>query len=251
MLIFSGIESIGNLDCTTVSVGSFDGVHSGHSSLLRTLNARAKECGNKSLVVSFTPHPRVTLGRTEGLKLLTSDEEKAELLKDQGIDALLYINFNKAFSKLSYEEFVIDYLIKGANMKELVVGFNHHIGHDSGNYNKLEQVAKKYGFTITLAEEFSGTGEKISSTTIRSLLETGNIELANRLLGHPYLMIGQSDSRGAVEFEEPLKLIPPAGQYITEINGVTQIITIDHQQRLWCNTKNSKVKIKIVGRYEK
>ncbi len=251
MQIFKGIDSITDIGETTVTVGSFDGVHSGHRSLLRLLRQRATQSGSKSVVVSFSPHPRVALSRSEGLQLLTSDSEKAELLANDGIDALLLLEFNKAFSELSYEDFLIKYLHQGANMIELIAGFNHHLGHNSGSFNDLKAVAASKNFAITLAEEYSTQGVHISSTAIRQLLENGEIAAANKLLAHPYLMIGDSDSMGRVSFDEPLKLIPPAGHYIADINGEKQQITIDQTKTIWCDTKEKRVNIKILDRDEK
>ncbi|MFI3265131.1 MAG: FAD synthetase [Rikenellaceae bacterium] len=246
MRIYRGIESIGSLGETTIAVGSFDGVHNGHLSLLGTLRSRAKIMGRKSVVVSFSPHPRVTLSRAEGLKLLTSDEEKAELLHSVGIDALLILEFNRELSSLSYEDFLLNYLQKKAGMAEIIVGFNNHIGHNSGGYENLLQLAQENNFEITRAEELISSGNKISSTVIRKLLDEGEIEQANQLLSQPYLMIGRANDLQEVKFDEPLKLIPPPGVYLCEVNGSQQEIKIDDLQRIWCFEKNKKVKINIL-----
>ncbi len=249
MQIFRGIESIRGFGATTVAVGSFDGVHSGHSSLLKELRERAHKMGRKSLVVSFSPHPRVTLQRAEGLSLLTSDTEKAELLRNEGIDALLLVEFNEEFSKLSYEEFLVEILQKQAGMAELIVGFNNHMGHNSGGYDNLKEVAQQNNFEITLVQEF-GCGSSISSTTIRNLIEQGDLESANKLLGHPYLIIGECDSSSEVKLDNPLKLTPSPGRYLSEINGEIGSIVIDQQRRIWCEASATKVIIKIEKRYE-
>ncbi len=246
MQIYRGIESISSLGETTIAVGSFDGVHNGHLSLLNTLRSRAKIMGRKSVVVSFSPHPRVTLSRAEGLKLLTSNEEKAELLHSVGIDALLILEFNRELSSLSYEDFLLNHLQKRAGMAEIVVGFNNHIGHNSGGYENLLQLAHENNFEITRADEFSCSGNKISSTVIRSLLDKGEIEQANQLLSQPYLMIGEANDLHEIKFNEPLKLIPPTGVYLCEVNNTRQEIKIDDLQRVWSCEKNKKVKINIL-----
>ncbi len=137
MKIFRGVESIEDLGATAVAVGSFDGVHLGHSSLLTKLTSIAKATNTQSVVVSFSPHPRVVVGGGADLKLLTSDREKALLLESVGIDALLLIEFNEAFSSLSYEEFLIEYLVRRVSMQELIVGYNHRLGHNQGDFQSI------------------------------------------------------------------------------------------------------------------
>ncbi len=251
MQIFKGIESIVGFGATVITVGSFDGVHKGHSSLLEQLSSRAKATGCKSVVVSFSPHPRVTLGRAEGLQLLTSDREKAALLEEQGVDALLLLEFSEAFSALSYREFMLDYLQANAGMKELIVGFNNHMGRDGGTYEDLVLLAQENNFKVTLFEEFSQQGEAVSSTAIRSLLSQGDIEGANKLLSYPYLIIGETDEQGRVHLEEPLKLLPPAGVYSATVNTHAGQVTIDSEKRVWSELKNSTVKIKLMSKNEK
>ncbi|MFR9503867.1 MAG: FAD synthetase [Rikenellaceae bacterium] len=251
MRLFRGIEEYTSLGDTVVTVGSFDGVHSGHRSLLKTLRERATARGLKSIVVSFSPHPRVALGRADGLKLLSSDIEKEFLLNQEGIDALLLLTFDKQLSTLSYEEFVVEYLIKRLNMKELIIGFNHHMGHNGGGSENLLLSAEQYNFKAIIADEFSQQGEKISSTVVRKLIESGDITSANRLLKQPYLIIGETNSLGALAHSEPLKLMPPAGHYICDVDGIEQLITIDEELTIWSNITNSEIEIKVKERYEK
>ncbi len=251
MQIFKGIESIVGFGATVITVGSFDGVHKGHSLLLGQLRARAKASGRKSVVVSFSPHPRVTLGRSEGLQLLTSDREKAQLLEEQGVDALLLLEFNDAFSALSYREFLLDYLQAKAGMEEIIVGFNNHMGRDAGSYEDLVLLAQENNFEVTLFEEFIQQGEAISSTVIRALLAKGEIELANTLLSYPFLIIGEADEKGKIHFDEPLKLLPPAGIYSARVNEREEHVTIDSEKGVWCEQKNLTVKIKLLSKNEK
>ncbi len=247
MLVFRGIESLIDLGPTVATVGSFDGVHSGHSALLTTLRQSAQSSGCKSVVVSFTPHPRVQLSRAEGLELLTSDEEKILLLEQQGIDALLLLEFNEEFSRLSYEKFLCDYLLSPLKMQGLIVGFNHRLGHDAAGHDKLKEMATRYNFEVTQTQEQLDTHEKISSTTIRKRLAAGDITTANRLLSHPYLMLGMTNQDGLVQVEEPLKLIPQAGEYRCSIGEKESVVTIDTERRVWCEQRNTRVEINFIS----
>ncbi len=251
MQLIRGIESLPCLGATTLTVGSFDGVHSGHRSLLKLLTERARAEGRASVVVSFSPHPRITLGRADGLKLLSSDEEKAILLEEAGVDILLLIEFDAALSALSYEEFIERYLIEKVGMEELIVGFNHHMGRNGGGTEDILACSTKNNFKVTIAHEYNMEQNKVSSTVIRRLLESCEITQANKLLAAPYLMVGQSDANGEVSFEQTLKLIPAAGLYRAEANGIIEDITIDTEQRVWCAQQDKTVIIKLIERYEK
>lgn len=246
MRLFRGIDSLeGWTTPTTVTIGSFDGVHSGHAVILKTLKDRAVASGTESVVVSFSPHPRVTLGRAEGLKLLTSDREKGELLSECGVDNFVLIEFDEEFSRLSYDEFVETYLIKRLNMQELVVGFNHHMGHDRGGYSSLQTLSQRLVFSVTQVEEhFEDEDSHVSSTSIRQLLESGDLTQAKLFMSHPYLMIGYADVKGRVLLDEPLKLILPVGCYSAEVNGLESQIEIDSEQSVWCEFRECEVIIK-------
>ncbi len=250
MELIRGIDSaqLATLGSTIITVGSFDGVHRGHSSLLSTLVERAQQSGHRSVVVSFSPHPRVALGRSEGLELLSTDSEKAVLLERAGVDALLLVEFTPQFSNLSYEQFIEEYLIRKANMREIVMGFNHHIGHNMGTFEDITKLAAKLNFEVTLAPEFRSTDLKISSTTIRKALAKGDIALSRELLSHPYLIMGRSDSEGKVTIDNPLKLIPPTGLYNAVVCGLTQRVTIDSEQNIWCSEKSQDVSIELIDK---
>ena len=189
MRVFYGFDALPHFVRPTVTVGSYDGVHSGHLALLRTVAGRARAQGGESVVLTFEPHPRVTLGRADGLRLLTSLEEKIYLLGQQGIDNLIVIPFDKAFSALAPDTFIRDYLVGRIGAETLVVGFNHRFGRDKqGSYDYLGS----HGFGLEVVEvgECDVDAEKVSSTVIRRLVAQGDMACAARLLSHPYLVIG-------------------------------------------------------------
>ena len=149
MRVFYGFDALPHFVRPTVTVGSYDGVHSGHLALLRTVAGRARAQGGESVVLTFEPHPRVTLGRADGLRLLTSLEEKIYLLGQQGIDNLIVIPFDKAFSALAPDTFIRDYLVGRIGAETLVVGFNHRFGRDKqGSYDYLGS----HGFGLEVVE---------------------------------------------------------------------------------------------------
>ena len=132
------------------------------------------------MVVSFDPHPRVALGRGEGLNLLTDTEEKAALLAAYGVDYLVVMHFDEAFSRMSGATFVSSILMEQIGAKSLIVGYNHRFGHDRINANELHIE----GLEIVCVERCEVEGRKVSSSEIRRLLAEGNNTAAERLLGH-------------------------------------------------------------------
>ena len=138
MRIIYGFDNIPHINHPVITLGSYDGVHTGHQVLIGQTISSAKNRGGQSVVLTFEPHPRITLGKDEGLKLLTTLEEKALLLERCGVDFLLVIPFDIAFSRLTNEQFLNDYLIGKLHAEEIIIGYNHHFGHNkSGDYNYL------------------------------------------------------------------------------------------------------------------
>ncbi|WP_295939735.1 FAD synthetase [uncultured Alistipes sp.] len=230
MRVFHGFDSLPHFERPAVTVGSYDGVHGGHRALLRTLTDTAREQSGESVVFTFEPHPRVTLGRAEGLRLLTSLEEKAYLLEKAGVDNLVVIPFDEAFSRLTPDEFIRDYLVGMAGAQTLVVGFDHHFGRDKqGNYDYLDN--HRFGLRVVEVDECDVDTQKVSSTVVRRLIGHGKMEQAAKLLGYPYLLIAAlKNGKGSIG--EPLKQLPPPGRYNVHIDGKPGQITIGPGQEL-------------------
>ena len=182
MRVFHGFEHLPHFVHPAVTVGSYDGVHRGHRALIERLVAEARAQGGESIVLTFEPHPRITLGRAEGLQLLTTLEEKVALLAGLGVDNVIVIPFDRRFSALSGLEFVEEYLIGRLGAETLVAGYNHRFGHDGLACDAPElaaclRVVKVGACTID--------GVRVSSTAIRRLLEAGERAAAEHLAGHP------------------------------------------------------------------
>ena len=227
MEVIWGFDNTPQLDHGVATVGSYDGVHLGHKILLDEVISRARSCGGESVVITFEPHPRITLGQAEGLYLLTSFDEKRALLEQLGIDYMVIIPFDKSFSQLSHEEFVNDYLVGRLNIKELVVGYNHRFGcNNEGDYNYLSQHSS---LQVVEVPQYRFEGEKVSSTIIRKVMDAGSTSVAAQLLGHPYIIIGIADSEGKIVVDEH-KLLPSDGHYGAIVDGVTTDIEICNRE---------------------
>ncbi len=216
MKVAWGFDNPPLLSHGVATVGSYDGVHRGHRILLDEVVRRAKACGGESVVLTFEPHPRITLGNDEGLRLLSTFEEKCKLLENLGVDYVVVIPFDEAFSRLSREEFIDDYLVSKLGIRELVVGYNHHFGHNkAGDHSFLVEHG---ALEVVEVAQYTDNGNKVSSTTIRKALTAGDLTLARQLLGHPYIITGIADSNGVVTTDK-YKLLPIDGRYNCTING--------------------------------
>lgn len=185
MRLHYGFDSLPTIDNPVVTIGSFDGVHRGHAALLESVKSEAARVGGRSVVVTFSPHPRQVLPRGGEFRLLTSLDRKAELLSELGIDELIVVEFTMEFAALTSEEFVSSYLIEKLGMHSLVVGYNHRFGHDRDvPEDHFERLGERYGFDVVRASALTVEGGKVSSSVIRNLLEDGRLNEAEELLGH-------------------------------------------------------------------
>ena len=176
---------------TVVTLGTFDGVHLGHQKIIKKLNESAQKMALKSLVLTFHPHPRTILQDATTVKLLNSIEEKKILLANQQIDFLLIHPFDKDFSRLTAEEFVVDVLVKKFNVKKIIIGYDHRFGRNrTATIEDLVYFGSVYGFEVEqiTAEEVNEI--TISSTKIREALHQGKIKIANEFLGYNYTLNG-------------------------------------------------------------
>lgn len=174
-----------------IALGSFDGLHEGHLSLVRKTVSLAKENNSKSIVYTFKNHPRTFLNPSKPIKLLLDNNSKVEILKKENVDEVFFEDFNEDFMKLSPEDF-IKYLLNRFEVRGIVVGFNYKFGYKNlGNVNLLQELCEKYSFELYIIGECKYLYNSISSTQIRESLSRGDIELANILLTRPYFIIGK------------------------------------------------------------
>ena len=231
MKIYHGLDDFTRLKYAVVTSGTFDGVHVGHKKILSRLREIAEKNGGETVVITFWPHPRFVLHpEDDSLKLLNTFEEKAELLKQQGIHHLIRIPFTKEFSQLTSEEFIRNILVDTIGTKKLVIGYDHRFGRNrEGSFEQLKQNGPQYGFEVEEIPRQDVDHVGVSSTKVRKALEVGDVDAAAHLLGQAYEITGRvvmGDKLGRllgfptanIEIDTKYKLIPADGIYAVTVS---------------------------------
>ena len=208
-----------------ITIGTFDGVHTGHQSILRTLMEQAVFFEGEAIVITFHPHPRRVLSNPDAPALLTSLDERIERFQKHGIDHLVIVPFDPSFAEMSAEQYIKDFLIAHFNPRCIVIGYDHRFGKNrTGDFTMLSEMGKRNGYTVCEIPETMLNASSISSTNIRQALLNGNIGMANDLLSYPFQLSGivvEGDKLGRtlgfptanLYVTDSDKLIPSSGVY--------------------------------------
>lgn len=223
-------QSIANFspdqEVSILTIGTFDGVHIGHQKIIERLNQIKKLEKDRSVILTFFPHPRRVLDHNRDIKMLTTMEEKIQLLDQFGLDHLIIEPFTREFSRLSALDFVRDILVNRLHIRKLVIGYDHRFGKNrEGNFDQLTEYGELYGFEVEMISAQEIQNVSVSSTKIRRAIESGDMQTANSYLGYNYLLTGtvikgQGIGRKInfptvnLEIEESYKLIPKNGVYV-------------------------------------
>lgn len=244
------------------TVGFFDGLHIGHRFLIEELKAIATSQNKKSVVVTFSDHPRKVLHSDFQPQLLTTLSEKLFQLETTGIDTCIVLDFTIEMAKLSAYEFLKTILFEQFNVKTLLVGHDHRFGHNrTDGINEYQQYGNQLGLEVIEAKYYSTeTDHHISSSTIRSAIINGNIELANRLLTYEYSFMGKVINgfrvgrkigfpTANIKLEDPEKLIPAIGVYAVRVRWNSQyykgMMNIGNRPTME-NGKNTSIEVHII-----
>lgn len=174
-----------------IALGSFDGLHLGHVSLIDKIVTLAKENKGTSIVYTFKNHPRAVINPLSPPKLLMDNDDKISILKRKGVDLIYFEEFNKDYMKISPEDF-IKRLCDKFNVKGIVVGFNYKFGFKNlGNTKILKELQEKYGYELYIMNPCEFNNEIVSSTRIREDLLLGKVEEAQVMLNRPYKLKGK------------------------------------------------------------
>jgi riboflavin kinase/FMN adenylyltransferase len=225
-----GLDQIQRDTSSVITVGTFDGVHAGHRAIIRYLVKRARDRDGTSVVLSFSPHPREVV-HGEKVPLLTTVDERAEIMEGLGIDRFIVIPFTEEFSKLPAEDFVTEILVRRIGVHEIVIGYDHAFGRDRrGDADLLRELGRIHGFTVDIIPAQVVEEHVVSSTEIReALTERGDVRLAGELLGQYYSLSGKvmkGDGRGRqigfptanLAVDHPQKIVPAVGVYAVRVH---------------------------------
>lgn len=226
MKIYTSLQEFTSKKKTIVTLGTFDGVHLGHTVILDRICNIAKQENLESVVLTFFPHPRLIVSNDSEIKLLNTMAEKAKLLEQKGIQNFIIHPFDKLFSELSPSEFVRQILIKQLNIQKIIIGFDHKFGKNrAADFNDLIAFGNEFGFDVEEIPAKQVDEVSVSSTKIRNSLLEGNISLANDYLGYSYMLSGivvKGNQLGRtigfptanIQISENYKLIPKNGVYM-------------------------------------
>jgi riboflavin kinase/FMN adenylyltransferase len=175
-----------------LAIGNFDGVHLGHAALVRCLANVADERQLAAMVLTFEPHPREFFVPDSAPARLTTLREKLELLSECGARQAMICPFNAAFAALSANEFIEQVLVRGCQVRHLIIGDDFRFGRGrTGDFALLQESGLRHGFTVEAMGSVLVDGERVSSSAVRRALSAGDMEHAARLLGRPYVIDGQ------------------------------------------------------------
>lgn len=174
------------------TIGNFDGVHLGHQKVIDAVRENAQRSNLPACVISFEPLPVEYFATTDAPTRLTHLREKYRALQQQNIQQLLILPFDQKMAKTSAGDFIQQVLINGLNVRHLLVGDDFKFGHNrEGDFEMLELASNRHGFSLQQSDTHRFSGERISSTRIRQLLESGDLETAATLLGRHYALQGR------------------------------------------------------------
>ncbi|MCK4857689.1 MAG: bifunctional riboflavin kinase/FAD synthetase [candidate division Zixibacteria bacterium] len=215
---------------SAVTIGTFDGVHIAHATLIDNLVKDARRAALKSVLITFYPHPKQVVAPDEAPQLLSVREEKLELLQNRGLDAVFFISFDQQIAHVTAPQFLEEYLVGKFSVKKLVVGYNHAFGYRrEGTADFMKDNAQRYGYEFSLTEPIILEGEPVHSSRIRHEIRHGDFDLSLRMLGHDFIItgtvvrgkgLGQQLGFPTINLKvPPEKLVPPTGVYAAYVDS--------------------------------
>jgi riboflavin kinase/FMN adenylyltransferase len=213
-----------------LAIGNFDGVHLGHAALVQQLAKAAARLQLAATVLTFEPHPREFFAPESAPARLTTLREKLELLADLGAAQAMVCPFNAAFAALSADDFIAQVLVRGLQIKHLIIGDDFRFGRGrSGDFALLQAAGQRFGFTVESMQSVLLDGERVSSSAVRRALAIGDMERAASLLGRPYIIdgrvahgdkIGRQLGFATANIRIKHNPLPMSGVFAVEVSGL-------------------------------
>ena len=229
MKVHKLIDHLPQFRKAVITIGTFDGVHTGHQQIIQQLKDEAIAIRGETVIITFDPHPRKIIGSSDKkIRLINTLEEKIELLTRQGIDHLAIVPFTEEFSRLTCDQYVQEFLIEKFHPHTIIIGYDHRFGKGrEGDYHLLEKLSETFGYVLKEIPVHVLNSISVSSTRIRDAIENADIGIANELLGYSFFFegrimegnklgrtIGYPTANLKIQDEE--KLIPGNGVYAVE-----------------------------------
>lgn len=242
MQVHRDLSQLPSFKNAVITIGAFDGVHTGHLQIIKQLKQEAAEVNGESIIITFHPHPRMVLSSLQQgenkfstpVGLLNTPDEKVQLIEQQDIDHLVIVPFTAEFSLLTADEYIKKFLVDKFHPHTIIIGYDHHFGNQrQGNYKLLEAYAEQYNYIVKEIPGHIINHIAISSTKIREALLNADIETANKFLGYTYFFEGtviEGDKIGRslgyptanIKVNDEHKLIPANGVYAVELKTYMQ-----------------------------
>ncbi len=256
-MITKNLKEYNSTKPSVITVGTFDGIHIGHKEIINKLCLISNKKKLKSIILSFSPHPKIVLQNSSDIMLINSMDEKVDILNKYNVDYFLIKQFTIEFSRLTALEFVRDILVNKLNVKHIIVGYDHHFGRNrDASIIQLKEFGELYNFEITEIKPKKVNNNSVSSTKIRNLLLDGNIELANKYLDSYFSLTGlviKGMGRGKnlgfptanIKINDEYKLIPRNGVYIVKslIDSIIYFGMMNIGENPTFNDKNKSIEI--------
>lgn len=215
---------------TALTIGNFDGVHFGHRRILRSLQTLARDRGWKSSVLTFDPHPTRVVAPERSPRLITTPAQRAELMREEGVEQVLILPFTRELAQISAEDFVTNLLVDRLGARAVLVGDNFRFGHrHAGNVGLLTELGHQFGFDTVIVPAVTCRGRVVSSSGIRELILAGRVSLAARLLVRPYALegdvvtgrgVGSKQTVPTLNLGTDAELVPARGVYVTRTHNL-------------------------------
>lgn len=231
MNVYRNLDALPAFTNSVVTIGTFDGVHLGHKKIISRLTALSEDISGESIIITFHPHPRLVINPQDtSLRLLNTVDEKIALLEKSGIHNVVIVPFSRDFSEQPAEDYISKFLVHNFNPRIIVIGYDHKFGKNrTGDYHLLESMKGKLNFELEEITKETLDDIDISSTKIRTSLQSGDVALANELLGYNYILSGtvvRGFQRGRelgyptanVMVNDDFKLIPSTGIYAVKVH---------------------------------
>lgn len=219
-----------------ITIGTFDGVHTGHQQILEQLQQEAARIGGETVIITFHPHPRkIVNGAASPIRLINTSEEKIALLAWKKVDHLVIVPFTEAFSQLTAQQYIKDFLLAKFHPHTIIIGYDHQFGKGRlGDYHLLEDFSKREGFVLQEIPVHLLNAVSVSSTRIREAIGKADMATARQLLGYDFFFSGRviegkklgrtiGYPTANLEVSDPEKLIPGDGVYAVEVEEVAAV----------------------------